>query len=57
MTSAMDGAPVVGIFDADTHLYEADDCFTRYLPAEFRDRASECGSSPVPAHGGSVSAS
>jgi predicted TIM-barrel fold metal-dependent hydrolase len=28
-----------GIFDCDTHCYEPRDAFTRYLPAEFRDRA------------------
>ncbi|MBP2329521.1 putative TIM-barrel fold metal-dependent hydrolase [Kibdelosporangium banguiense] len=27
------------IFDADTHIYEPDDCFTRYLPGAVRDRA------------------
>ncbi|MGV0605834.1 amidohydrolase [Mycolicibacterium flavescens] len=28
-----------GIFDCDTHCYETRDAFTRYLPAEFKDRA------------------
>jgi predicted TIM-barrel fold metal-dependent hydrolase len=27
------------IFDCDTHIYEARDAFTRYLPSEFADRA------------------
>ncbi|MFI5041227.1 MAG: amidohydrolase family protein [Acidimicrobiales bacterium] len=28
-----------GIFDCDTHCYETRDAFTRYLPAEYHDRA------------------
>jgi predicted TIM-barrel fold metal-dependent hydrolase len=28
-----------GIFDCDTHCYEARDAFTRYLPSKFRDKA------------------
>jgi predicted TIM-barrel fold metal-dependent hydrolase len=28
-----------GIFDCDTHCYETRDAFTRYLPAEYLDRA------------------
>lgn len=39
MTSAMGATSLHDVFDADTHLYEADDCFSRYLPRKFRDRA------------------
>jgi predicted TIM-barrel fold metal-dependent hydrolase len=28
-----------GVFDCDTHCYEARDAFTRHLPASYRDRA------------------
>jgi predicted TIM-barrel fold metal-dependent hydrolase len=28
-----------GVFDCDTHIYEARDAVTRYLPEEYRDRA------------------
>lgn len=31
----------MSIFDADTHLYEEPDCFTRFLPARYRPRALE----------------
>ncbi len=26
------------LFDADTHYYEPDDCFTRHIEAQFKDR-------------------
>ena len=29
--------PIGPVFDADHHLYETQDCFTRYLPREHRD--------------------
>ena len=28
------------IFDADHHLYETEDCFTRYLPEDLRVSAA-----------------
>src|SRR5262249_41992560 len=30
---------VDGVFDCDTHIYEARDAVTRYLPEEYRDRS------------------
>ncbi len=30
------------VFDADNHLYEATDAFTRYLPPEYDGRARPC---------------
>ena len=37
--SATSGSLGYEVFDCDTHCYEARDAFTRYLPAEMRDRA------------------
>lgn len=31
--------PTIAKFDADTHLYEPDDCFTRHLPTRIKERA------------------
>jgi predicted TIM-barrel fold metal-dependent hydrolase len=32
----MTGTPEVGLFDADNHLYETRDAFTRHLPSQYR---------------------
>ena len=36
MTAAPDA--FASVFDADTHLYEPDDCFSRHLPLAYRER-------------------